>query len=71
MSYCNHLSHICKTGSPLSSGHDGIHHLDDPVQRRVSADGHVGATEVIVNGADHANDMENRVTADCLLTDQP
>lgn len=43
---------------PLSGGHDGVHHLDDPVQRRVSSDGHVGATEIVVNGADHADDVE-------------
>lgn len=43
---------------PLSGGHDGVHHLDDPVQRRVSSNGHVGAAEIVVNGADHADDVE-------------
>lgn len=57
--------------SPLSSRHDGIHHLDDPVQRRVGADGHVSATEVVVDGADHADDVELRVTAGGFLVDQP
>lgn len=28
------------------------------MQGRVRPDGHVGATEVIVNGAHHANDVE-------------
>lgn len=56
--------------SPLSGGHDGVHHLDDPVQCRVSSDGHVGATEIVVDGADHADDVELRVTAGCLLADQ-
>jgi len=57
-------------GSPLSGGHDGVHHLDDPVQRRVGADGHVGAAEVVVDGADHADDVELRVDAGRLLVDQ-
>lgn len=39
--------------SPLSGCHDCIHHLDDPVQSRIRADRHVGATEVVVDGADH------------------
>lgn len=43
---------------PLCCGGDGIHYLYDAMQRRVRADGHVSATEVIVNGAHHANDIE-------------
>lgn len=34
---------------PLSSSSDGIYDLNNPMQGRVSADGHVGATKVIVN----------------------
>lgn len=34
---------------PLSSSSDGIYNLYDPVQGRVSANGHIGATKVIVN----------------------
>lgn len=56
--------------SPLSGRHDGIHHLDDPVQCRVGADGHVCATEVVVDGADHADNVELRVTAGGFLVDQ-
>lgn len=56
--------------SPLSGGHDGVHHLDDPVQSRVGADGHVGAAEVVVDGADHADNVEHGVTAHRLLVDQ-
>lgn len=56
--------------SPLRGGHDGVHHLDDPVQGRVGADGHIRAAEVVVNGADHADDVELRVTAGCLRVDQ-
>lgn len=55
--------------SPLSSGHDSIHHLDDAVQCRVGADGHVGATEVVVDGADHADNVQHRVTAGGRLID--
>lgn len=44
--------------SPLSGGHDGIHHLDDSVQRRVSSNGHVCAAEVVVDGTDHADYVE-------------
>lgn len=66
-----HLFFLCLgIYSPLSGGHDGVHHLDDPVQRRVGADGHVGAAEVIVDGADHADNVELRVTAGCFLIDQ-
>lgn len=56
--------------SPLSGGHDGIHHLDDSVQRRVSSNGHVCAAEVVVDGTDHADYVELRVAARVLLADQ-
>lgn len=55
---------------PLCGGHDGVHHLDDPVQGRVGADGHVGAAEVVVDGADHADDVELRVASGRLLIDE-
>lgn len=35
--------------SPLSGSSDGIYNLYDPVQGRVGADGHISATEVVVN----------------------
>lgn len=57
--------------SPLSRGHDGVHHLDDPVQCRVGADGHVGAAEVVIDGADHSNNVEFGVAAGRVLIDQP
>lgn len=57
--------------SPLSRGHDGVHHLDDPVQCRVGADGHVRAAEVVVDGADHANNVELGVAVGSVLIDQP
>lgn len=44
--------------SPLCSCHDGVDHLDDPVQRRVGADGHVRAAEVVVDGTHHAHDVK-------------
>lgn len=43
---------------PLCCGGDGVHYLYDAMKGRVCPDGHVGATEVIVNGAHHANDVE-------------
>lgn len=51
--------HWCLTVlSPLSSGHDGIDNFNDSVQSRVGADGHVGAAEVVVDGAHHAHHVE-------------
>ena len=43
---------------PLCCGGDGIHYLNDAMQGRVRADGHVSSTEVIVDGSHHANDVE-------------
>lgn len=43
---------------PLCCGGDGVHYLYDAMQGRVCPDGHVGATEVIINGAHHADDVE-------------
>lgn len=46
------------SGSPLCSGHYGVNYLHDAVQRRVGTDGHVGAAEVVVYGADEAHDVQ-------------
>ena len=54
---------------PLRCSGDGIHHLNDAVQGRVCADGHVGATEVVVNGAHHAYDVQVGGTLDFCLCD--
>ncbi len=43
---------------PLRSGHDSIDYLHDAVQRRVSSDGHVGAAEVVVDGAHEPHDVQ-------------
>lgn len=43
---------------PLSSGGDGIYNLHDPVQGRVSTNGHISATEVIVDGANQPHDVQ-------------
>ena len=43
---------------PLCCGGDGVHHLHDAVQGGVGANGHVSAAEVIVDGADHANNIQ-------------
>ena len=61
----------CSTSSsPLGRGHNGVHHLDDPVQGWVRADGHVGAAEVVVDGAHHAHDVESRVPLGRVPVDQ-
>lgn len=36
----------------IGGAHDRVDRLDDPVQGRVRADGHVGAAEVVIDGAD-------------------
>lgn len=56
--------------SPLGSGHDGVHHLNDPMQGRVGADGHVSAAEVVVDGANHTDDVELGVSLGRFLIDQ-
>lgn len=40
----------------VGCAHDGINRLDDPVQGRVRSDGHVRATEIVVDGADLRRD---------------
>lgn len=40
------------------------------MQCRVRPDGHVGPAEVIVDGADHAHDVEGRVFLNRILLDQ-
>lgn len=47
--------------SPLGSGGDGVNDLHDAMQGGVRADGHVGATEVIVDGAHQPRDVQVRV----------
>ena len=59
------------TLSPLRCGSDGIDHLHDAMQRRVGANGHVGAAEVIVDGAHQTHHVEPPVGLRHLLTDQP
>lgn len=52
---------------PLGGGGDGIDDLHYPVQGRVCADGHVGATEIIVDGAHQASDAQVCVVLSCGL----
>ena len=42
-------------------GRDGVHRLDDTMQRGVGADGHVRAAEVVVDRADQTHDVQERV----------
>lgn len=46
------------SSGPLCSGHDSVNYLHDAVQRRVSSNGHVRSTEVIVDGAHQAHDVQ-------------
>lgn len=48
---------------------NGINSLNDPVESWISADSHVRATEVIVNGAHHAHDVQVGVLGFLLLSD--
>lgn len=57
--------------SPLRSGGDGIDHLHDAVQRRVSTDGHVCPTEIVVDGAHQPHDVQAAVLLRHLLADLP
>lgn len=41
----------------LRSGHHRVGGLDNALQRRVRADGHVGAAEVVVDGAHQAGNL--------------
>lgn len=52
------ICHVTSGRAPLCCGGDGIHDLNDAMKGRVCANGHVGAAEVIINGANHANDVE-------------
>lgn len=46
---------------PLSCGHDGVNDLHDAMKSRVGPDGHVGATEVVVYGADEPDYVQMAV----------
>ncbi len=54
---------------PLSCCCDCIHYFHDPVQSRISANGHVCATEVIVNRANHPDDVQMRWSFGLLCCD--
>jgi hypothetical protein len=50
---------------------DRVEGLGDPVEGRVGADGHVGAAEVVVDRADHADDAEEGVARGRGGVDRP
>ena len=56
-----------KTAVPLCGGGDGVYDLDDAVQGRVCADGHVRPTEVIIDGANHPHNVQVRGRLGLLL----
>ena len=41
-----------------TGGDDAVDGVDDPVKGGVRSDGHVGAAEVVVDGADDADNVE-------------
>ena len=56
-------SHNLEDEAPLvtvGSSHNGVDGLHDPVEGRVGADGHVSAAEVVINWANHPNDVQVR-----------
>lgn len=61
LSSCHYLHHsrtVEGDVTPLCRCSDGVHHLHDSVQSRVGTDGHVSATEVIVDGTHHPDDVQ-------------
>lgn len=48
---------------------NGIDGLDDAMQGRVRADGHVRAAEIVVDRADHAGDVQLAVLFALLVVD--
>jgi len=54
---------------PLSCCCDGIHYFYDSVQSWIRANGHVCATEIIVYGSNHPNDVQMRWTFSLLCCD--
>lgn len=44
--------------TPLCRGHDSVDDLHDAVQCRVCSDGHIGAAEVVVDGANEPHDVQ-------------
>lgn len=56
--------------SPLCSCHNCVHHLDDSVQSRVSANCHVSSTEVVIDRADHPHNVKGRVLLDGIGLNQ-
>lgn len=48
---------------------DGVNRLDDAVESGISADGHVRAAEVVVDGSDHAGNVETLVLCALLCRD--
>lgn len=50
----------CSYSQPLCRRGDAVHHLDDAMQGRVCADGHVRSAEVVVNRSHHAHNVQMR-----------
>ena len=59
-------------GSLMGAGSrdDVIYSRNDSVEGRVSSDGHVSTTEVVINGSDHTDDVEVGVAHDLVIVDE-
>lgn len=64
----HHLHDEC-TLMRVRRTNDGINGLDDPMQSRICADGHVRATKIVINRTDHAGDVQYTVLFALLIVD--
>ena len=64
--------HLHDEGSLVGAGsrYDVIHCLNDSVESRVSTDGHVRSTEVVVNGSNHTDNVQVRVAHHLVVRNQ-
>lgn len=49
--------------------YDGINGFDNTMQCRISADGHVGATEIVIDRSDHAGNVKNAELEALIICD--
>lgn len=64
----HHLHDKCSL-MRVGSTDDGIDRLDDPVQSRIRTDGHVRSAEIVINGTDHAGNVQALVLGALFLSD--
>lgn len=64
----HHLHNEC-TLMRVSGRDNGIDSLDDTMQCRISADGHVGATEIVIDWTNHTGNVQYTVFGALFLRD--